>query len=128
VANDHASLPIAHRLYLPQAWADDPARRSRAGVPDSVRSRPALNAGVPPAPVLADAGYGVHTDFRDGITALGMRYISDHLSNWIMRSRTRGGFWPTEPKGCGDGQNARNARKVRMRPSETWGVPWQPGS
>ena len=81
VAGNHASLPIAHRLYLPQAWADDPARRIRAGVPDDAafltkpqialaQIRAALDAGVPPAPVLADAGYGVDTDFRDGITGL----------------------------------------------------------
>lgn len=36
VTNDHASLPIAYRLYLPQAWANDPDRRRRSGVPDDV--------------------------------------------------------------------------------------------
>src|ERR1700693_886388 len=72
VAADHASLPIAHRLYLPQAWADDAQRRGRAGVPADValqtkpqialaQIRAALAAGVPSAPVLADAGYGVDT-------------------------------------------------------------------
>jgi SRSO17 transposase len=86
VANDHASLPIAHRLYLPRPWADDPVRRAKAGVPDEVtfqtkpeialaQIRAALQAGVTPATVLADAGYGVDTEFRDGITVLGLSYV-----------------------------------------------------
>jgi SRSO17 transposase len=86
VANQHASLPVAYRLYLPQAWADDAARRRKAGVPDDMRFatkpqialgqiRAAQADGVPPGTVLADAGYGVDTDFRDGITALGLVYV-----------------------------------------------------
>nr|WP_305123549.1 IS701 family transposase [Roseomonas sp. GC11] len=87
LAAEHASLPVAHRLYLPQSWAGDPARRAKAGVPEAVtfRTKPqialeqirtALAAGMPPAPVLADAGYGVDTDFRDGITELGLHYVA----------------------------------------------------
>jgi SRSO17 transposase len=93
VANDHASLPIAYQLYLPQEWVGDPARRGKAGVPDDIvfQTKPqialgqfrapsfacsvALLAGVPSAVVLADAGYGVDTEFRDGITELGLCYV-----------------------------------------------------
>jgi SRSO17 transposase len=96
LAADHASLPIAHRLYLPQPWAEDPARRAAGGVPNDVtfQTKPqialaqitaAVAAGVPQAPVLADAGYGVDTAFRDGITALGLTYvvgIQSHTSLW----------------------------------------------
>jgi SRSO17 transposase len=32
VANHHASLPVAYRLYLPQDWAQDRKRRRKAGV------------------------------------------------------------------------------------------------
>src|ERR1700687_1381736 len=33
IANHHASLPAAYRLYLPKSWAEDRARRRKAGVP-----------------------------------------------------------------------------------------------
>ena len=86
VANDHASLPVAWRIYLPEGWANDPARRAKAGVPEGVvfRTKPeialdqirtALSAGVPGGVVLADAGYGVDTAFRSGLTAMGLSYI-----------------------------------------------------
>jgi SRSO17 transposase len=64
VANTDASLPIAFQLYLPQQWAEDSARRQKAGVPDEVgfhtkpeiawaQIRQAVADGVPPGPLLA---------------------------------------------------------------------------
>ena len=96
VANDHASLPIAYRLYLPESWANDPDRRAKAGVPEDVvfRTKPeialdqiraALAAGVPRGVVLADAGYGVDTAFRTGLTEMGLTYvvgIQSSMSLW----------------------------------------------
>jgi len=95
-ANDHASLPIAWRLYLPEDWVSDPVRRKKAGVPDEVRFRTkpqialeqvwtALAEGVAPGVVLADAGYGVDTAFRTGLSRLGLAYavgIQSTASLW----------------------------------------------
>ena len=86
VANDHASLPIAYRLYLPHEWADDSDRRAQAGVPDDVafqtkpqialdQLRDAVAAGIEAEVALVDAGYGTDTDFRDGITEIGLPYV-----------------------------------------------------
>ena len=36
LANHHASLPVAYRLYLPKDWAADDARRRKAGVPEDI--------------------------------------------------------------------------------------------
>jgi SRSO17 transposase len=86
VANDDASLPIAWRLYLPEAWAEDPARRTKAGVPEEIgfatktaialgQLRRAREEGVPVGTVLGDAGYGDECDFRAGVAALDLRYV-----------------------------------------------------
>jgi SRSO17 transposase len=86
VANDHASLPIAHRLYLPETWTEDAERRAKAGVPEEVafetkpaialgQLRQALADGVPTGIVLGDAGYGDETDFRVGVSDLGLHYV-----------------------------------------------------
>src|ERR1700731_3798585 len=75
LANRHASLPVAYRLYLPEAWASDAARRSKTGVPEEIafktkpeialeQIRAACAAGLPCGVVLMDAGYGTHSDLR----------------------------------------------------------------
>ncbi len=87
IANRHGSLPIAYRLYLPKDWAADEERRQRAGVPGDVTflTKPeialaqigkAYKDGVPPGVVLMDAGYGVNTALREGVSALGLSYIA----------------------------------------------------
>jgi SRSO17 transposase len=86
VANDRASLPVAYRLYLPDAWAEDPERRAKAGVPEEVgfetktaialgQIRQTLEDDVPKGIVLGDAGYGDETDFRVGVSGLDLRYV-----------------------------------------------------
>lgn len=68
MATHQGSLPVAYRLYLPKVWADDPARRAIAGVPDAVRFqtkpeialqqlRQAVADGVPPGVALMDPAY-----------------------------------------------------------------------
>src|SRR3954453_15460058 len=86
VATEHASLPIASRLYLPREWADDPARRAAAGVPDDVvfqtktqialaQLRWAHAAGIKAEVALLDGGYGNDTDLGDGIPEIGLPYV-----------------------------------------------------
>jgi SRSO17 transposase len=96
VANEHASLPIAYRLYLPRSWADDQARRDAAGVPPEIifetkpeislgQIRQAIASGLAPGVVVADAAYGNDNAFRDGLRALGLRYavaIQSSVSIW----------------------------------------------
>src|SRR5512147_3104477 len=86
LANATASVPAAYQLYLPESWATDRTRRRQAKVPDAVPFQPKWQLAlaqidrlraeaVPAAPVVADAGYGVVTAFREGLTARGIPYI-----------------------------------------------------
>lgn len=86
LATEQASLPIAWRLYLPETWAQDRKRRKETGIPREVtfatktaialqQIRKAVEEEVIPAPVLADAAYGNDSQFREGLTELGLEYV-----------------------------------------------------
>jgi SRSO17 transposase len=100
LANHHASLPVAYRLYLPEDWAADNQRRGKTGVPKEIgfKTKPeialeqiaaALKAGLPRGVVLMDAGYGCNTDLRTSIGALALPYVAGivpHTSVWAFET------------------------------------------
>src|SRR5689334_16714711 len=119
VANDHASLPIAYQLFLPEVWADDPARRAKAGVPATItfetktalalgQLRQALAAGVPVGILLGDAGYGDETAFRVGVADLGLRYVLGVRSGTTVWAPGTGPLLPAPWSG-------RGRRPTRLR-------------
>jgi SRSO17 transposase len=86
LVNACMSIPAAYRLYLPEAWARDSKRRKAAGVPKTIGFQTKWEIAlseidglvadeIPMAPVVADAGYGVSTAFREGLTERGFSYV-----------------------------------------------------
>lgn len=85
VSTWNGSLPIAWRLYLPEAWCQDSERRRKTGIPEEIefqtkltiaieQLRQAVKQKVPVGVVLADAAYGNSTQFRAGVSELGLQY------------------------------------------------------
>ena len=83
---EEGNAPLGWRLYLPESWANDEQRRLDAGIPADVVFRPkwklALDIidqirgwGLADRVVLADAGYGESTDFRQELEQRQLRYI-----------------------------------------------------
>jgi SRSO17 transposase len=121
LANAHASLPVAYRLYLPESWASDTTRRKKAGVPEEIefqtkpeialdQIRAACAAGLPRGVVLMDAGYGTHIDLRFAITALGLPYIAGILSNTTVWAPGTGPL-PPKPYVPGRGRPTKQLRR-----------------
>jgi SRSO17 transposase len=151
LANRHASLPVAYRLYLPEAWAFDAARRRKAGVPVEIgfqtkpeialeQIRAACAAGLPRGVVLMDAGYGAHSDLRTAVTALGLTYVAGILSNTTVWAPGTG---PLPPKAWvpGHGRPTKRLRRdaehqpVTVKelaislPAEAWRtITWREGT
>jgi len=150
VATHHASLPVAWRLYLPESWASDRERRKAAKVPEEVgfqtkplialgQIRKAVEQGVPRAPVLADAGYGHETRFREGITELGLRYVvgvQENTTVWRpgevppLKPRRKGrGRPPTRLYRNADHQPVSVKQLVLGLPGWAWNtVTWREGT
>lgn len=95
LANEQASVPVAYRLYLPKPWADDAARRRKAGVPAEIKFatkteialtqlETLLAEGAPRHCVLADAGYGVDAAFRRHLDELGLPYVAGITSAVVV--------------------------------------------
>jgi SRSO17 transposase len=127
IANEHASLPVTYRLYLPQEWTTDSDRLRKAGVPDDIgfktkhqialeQLRWACAAGLPRGVGLLDAGYGNNGDLRAAITALGLPYVAGILSNTTVWACGKGPLPPKKWSGRG-----RPPTRLR-RDAEHWPV------
>lgn len=119
LAKNDVPVPVALRLYLPEAWAMDLKRREKVGVPATVAFQPkwriALDelkrlkdAGVRFGTVLADAGYGVCADFR--------RELTDLSLTWAVGIISEHKFYPTNAR-------ARVPRAARVGRPRTRAVP-----
>lgn len=150
LASHVMSMPGAYRLYLPESWAKDRRRRRTAGVPDKVRFQTKwqialdeidhlLADDVPRAPVVADAGYGNVTEFRDALTARRFSYavgINSQTAVWLPGTgplppapRKRRGKPPKLLRRTRDHQPVTVATLARQLPSRAWRtVRWREGT
>src|SRR5437016_3729843 len=140
IANHAASLPVAHRLYLPKDWAEDPSRRHKAGVPEEVsfKTKPeialehirwACAIGLPGDLVLLDAGYGHDAKLRTGITELKKVYVAGIQPQtlvWLSGTRHRG----APKKGRRDAPDAASVKNVALGlHSKAWRtIAWREGT
>ncbi len=85
-ASSKGHSPIDRRLYMPKEWIDDPERRKKAGVPESLtfETKPqmaltmiksATEHGVPYNWVTGDCVYGDYTDIRTWLEENQKHYV-----------------------------------------------------
>jgi SRSO17 transposase len=147
LASERGSVPIDWRLYLPEVWAKDRPRRKKSGVPTVVKFltkpqialeqiRAAKAAGVANGMVLADAGYGNETAWREALSEMELEYcvgvqsvttvwaagkgpVPPKRKNKIGRPRTRwqrvAGATPLSVKGVSETLSARRWHTVLWR-------------
>jgi SRSO17 transposase len=109
--------PVIAQLYLPEAWATAPARRSKVHVPAEVafQTKPELALalvdqarawGVPFASVVADAGYGDNPTFLLGLDDRQVAYVVGVSSTFGVRlpEEVRAAALVPRPRPQGRGQ------------------------
>ena len=111
LARNEVPVPIALRLYLPEVWAEDPARLAKAGVPETLRLHRSksdiavaeldkvLAAGIRFGVVLADAAYGSGTGFRRALSDRGLTWAVGILRTQKVYSPDVTLTWPVAARG-----------------------------
>src|SRR5215210_2706740 len=100
---------IDRRLYVPEVWAKDEGKRTKAGVPEGITfaTKPqiacaliadALDAGAPCAWVLADALYGSDSRLRRMLETREQPYVLAVRSNHYLRFWNEEGLEETNPE------------------------------
>jgi SRSO17 transposase len=108
VSNGLEHLPIDFELFLPEEWANDPARRREAQIPDSVQFKSKVDLALDAIEraaadkvageiVLADAAYGRSAKFRDTVRVLGFDYAVGVDSTTKIVALGPGGRWSKTP-------------------------------
>jgi SRSO17 transposase len=144
LANHHASLPVAYRLYLPKVWADDHGKRQKAGVPNPIvfqtKAQIALDqlqwacrTRLPRGVVLADADYGTHAQFRTRVNALKLPYavgVKSSILVWPPGTGPRRRGRPLSTTGRRDEPDLVSVEELALDlPKKAWRkVRWREGS
>ena len=150
LANEAVSVPAAYRLYLPESWAKDSGRRHRAGMPEELKFQTKWQIALdmidslrgedlPPAPILADAGYGVVTAFRDALTERQIPYavgISKETTVWPPgmeplppKRRPKTGRPPSKMRRSAKWRPAPVLELTRHAPESMWcDISWRAGT
>jgi len=134
------------RLYLPESWTQDPERRAAAGIPAEVKFQTkwelalelideAQKWGLRCGVVLADAGYGEVTEFRQGLETRQLPYavgIPSTLGVWtkpprIYKLKARGQGRPPSAYHYGP-QRPGTVREVAQKARGWKQVRWREGS
>jgi SRSO17 transposase len=140
LANHDASLPVAYRLYLPKAWAEDDVRRRKAKVPEDItfKTKPEIaldlvrwahDIGLPGNMALMDAAYGNDSRLRAGVTELGMTYVAGiQAQTLVWKPGVRPGLPPK--KGRRDAPNTISVKELaRSLKAKAWRtVEWREGT
>lgn len=126
-ASEKGHTLIDHRLYLPESWANDKARREKCHVPADIPFKTgwqladdmlaARSGQLPHSWVLGDDAFGRVNSFRDSLRDRSDRYMLDVPSN--TRVKTLG----QKPGRGGRPSDPKSARKwVKRIPEEKWGL------
>src|SRR5712691_3344167 len=144
LANHHASLPVAYRLYLPKGWAADSVRCKKAHIPDAVvfRTKPqialeqlrwACEAGLARGVAMMDPAYGNDARLRTGVTELELSYVAGIQSNclvWPPGTGPRRHGKPLNNTGRRDEPDLISVKKLALGlPTHAWHtIRWREGS